>query len=122
MDDTTNITRLHDPDAGVVSFGVRIPGYTAVVEGREIPRLMVYERGEREITIMLDRRFAIDVPRELSGYICWMIANALAIGQGYSHLGAETKERPFAPQVSGPHGGPDRSGGGQFPRDPEKPD
>ena len=73
-----NVTNLRDPDAGVVSFGVPISGYTAVVEGREIPRLMVKERGPSLITICLDRRWEIDVPREHSGSICWMIANALA--------------------------------------------
>ena len=111
----TKVTTLHDPENGVVEFGVRIPGYTAVVDGREIPRLTVYERSDKEITILLDRRFAIDVTRELSGCICWMIANALAIGEGYPFLGAETKNRPFAPQVVGGCGKPDITGGGAWP-------
>ena len=102
-----NVTALRDPDAGVVDFGVQIAGYTAIVEGREIPRLMVRERGSDQITIILDRRFGIDVPRELSGCICWMIANALAIGEGYPFLGALTKDHPFAPEVIGPYGPPE---------------
>ena len=101
-----NVTNLRDPDAGVVSFGVPISGYTAVVEGREIPRLMVKERGPSLITICLDRRWEIDVPREHSGSICWMIANALAIGEGYAFLGSPNKNKPFAPEVIGPHGPP----------------
>ncbi|QDP67015.1 MAG: hypothetical protein Unbinned3138contig1000_57 [Prokaryotic dsDNA virus sp.] len=116
---TDNVTNLHNPEAGVVSFGVRIAGYTAVVDGREIPRLMVYERSD-QITITLDRRFEIDVPREHSGSVCWMIANALAIGEGYSHCGAESKSLPFAPQVQGPHGKPDISGGGPWPKAPQE--
>lgn len=113
---TDNITPLHDQDAGVVGFGVRIPGYTAIVDDREIPRLMVYERRDGEITITLDRRFAIDVPRNMSGSVCWMIANALAIGEGYPFLGSETKDKPFAPQVHGPCGKPDITGGGAWPK------
>lgn len=111
---TDNVTSLYDPEAGVVNFGVRIPGYTAVVEGREIPGMMVFERGD-QITVNLDRRFSIDVPRELSGCICWMIANALAIGEGYSHLGAGAKGRPFAPLVMGGDGRPDITGGAAWP-------
>ena len=94
-----NITPLHNPDAGVVEFGVQRTAYTAVVEGREIPRLGVKERGPDKISIFLDNRWAIDVPRELSGAVCWMIANALAIGEGYAFLGSPNKDKPFAPEV-----------------------
>lgn len=104
MDD--KVVDLHDPEAGVVDFGVAITGYTAIVEGRQIPGLMVKERGKAQITIILDNRWEIDVPREQSGKICWMIANALAIGEGYSHLGALSKNHPFAPSVIGPYGPP----------------
>jgi len=94
-----NITPLHNPDSGVVEFGVQRLGFTAIVEGREIPKLRVKERGSDKITINLDDRWEIDVPRELSGQICWMIANALAIGQGYAFLGSPDKNKPFAPEV-----------------------
>lgn len=102
---TDNITKLHDASAGVVDFGVQRSGYTAIVEGREIPRMMVKERGEM-VTVNLDNRWEIDVPRELSASICWMIANALAIGEGYAFLGSPNKDKPFAPEVIGPFGKP----------------
>jgi hypothetical protein len=104
---TDNVTQFYDKDAGVVDFGVKRVGYTAVVDGREIPKMMVMERGN-EITIQLDGRFGIDVPRILSERVCWMIANALAIGEGYAFLGSPNKDRPFAPEVIavyGPIGG-----------------
>jgi hypothetical protein len=101
---TEKVTQLHDKDAGVVDFGVQRSGFTAIVEGREIPRLMVKERGPDKITINLDNRWEIDVPRELSGSICWMVANALAIGEGYAFLGSPNKDKPFAPEVIGPFG------------------
>ena len=115
MTSDKKIVDLYNSEDGVVSFGVRIPGYTAVVEGKEIPQLMVYERVEKEITILLDRRFAIDVPREISHSVCWMIANALAIGEGYPFLGAKTKDKPFAREVVGNNGPPDNTGGGPWP-------
>ena len=87
------------PELGVIEFGVQRPGFTAVVEGREIPRLMVRECGGDQITICLDNRFEIDVPRERSAQICWMVANALAIGEGYAFLGSPDKSKPFAREV-----------------------
>lgn len=102
---TDNITDLHGKDAGVVSFGARQLGFSAIVEGREIPKLRVKERGAELITINLDGRWEIDVPRQHSGSICWMIANAMAIGEGYAFLGSANKDKPFAPEVIGPYGG-----------------
>ncbi len=66
-----------------------------VVDGRVIPNLTGRQEGDFA-ELVLDRRFGITVPIELAHGVAWMIANALAIGAGYSHLGAETKDRPFA--------------------------
>jgi len=71
-----------------------------IIEGRLIPMLRARERGD-EITIILDERFAIDVPMMLGRQVAWLVANALAIGAGYPHLGAESKECPFAPISTG---------------------
>ena len=114
---TDKVQNLYDPEAGVVGFGVRPAGYTAVVDGHAIEKIRVWERGDN-ITILLDSRFSIDVPRGLSGAVCWMIANALAIGAGYSHLGADRPGYPFAPKVIGGDGKPDITGGGAQPSDP----
>lgn len=70
-----------------------------VIEGREIPRLRAKDRGD-EVTLILDGRLGIDVPKELGRTVAWLVANALAIGEGYSHLGAESKDHPFAPQIA----------------------
>jgi hypothetical protein len=67
-----------------------------IIEGRFIPKLGARDEGD-EVCIILDGRFAINGPKELGSTVAWLVANALAIGEGYSHLGAETKERPFAP-------------------------
>ena len=80
--------------------GVSTHYLTVVIEGREIPGLMMMDRGEM-ISLQLDRRFEIDVPIEYAHPVAWMMANALAIGAGYPYLGSPNKDRPFAPEVRG---------------------
>lgn len=74
--------------------------YKVVVDGRAIPHLNGYPQPDGLITLVLDGRFAIDVPESIAQQVAWLVANALAVGQGYSHLGAVTKETPFAPIIS----------------------
>lgn len=78
-----------------------------VIEGRQIPKLTALDEGD-QVAIILDGRLSISVPKALGQQVAWLVANALAIGSGYSHLGAETKDAPFAPVVVGldevPHG------------------
>lgn len=71
-----------------------------IIEGRLIPQLRAMGEGD-EVSIILDGRLSISVPKALGRQVAWLVANAIAIGQGYSHLGAESKDQPFAPQVMG---------------------
>lgn len=52
--------------------------------------------------LCLDKRFALDVPQEHANQVIWAIANALAIGAGYSCFG-ENSERlnPFKTRLYG---------------------
>lgn len=79
-------------------------GNVVIVEGRVIPGLHCYDRGDA-VELILDRRFSITVPKPACD-VAWLVANALAIGDGYSHLAAENKDRPFAPQVAMIDAGP----------------
>jgi hypothetical protein len=74
-------------------------GDHVVIDGRLIPKMRVWERGD-EVTITLDGRFAIDVPKALGRQVAWIVAEAMAIGAGYSNLAAESKDCPFAPQMT----------------------
>lgn len=69
------------------------------VDGRIIPRMtgrMVNERCE----IHLDGRWCYTFDNiEMAYLAAALAANALAIGEGYSHAGAERKGQPFAPTV-----------------------
>lgn len=71
-----------------------------IIEGRQIPKLTAMADGDH-VLIILDGRLSISVPQALGRQVAWLAANALAIGAGYSHLGAESKGTPFAPVVIG---------------------
>jgi hypothetical protein len=72
--------------------------YRVVVDGRVIPRLTGHYEGDK-IALVLDGRFSHSFSQGDAYSAAWLIANALAIGAGYSHLGAESKEHPFAPKA-----------------------
>lgn len=74
--------------------------YRVVVEGRAIPRLTGYLQEDGRITLIVDGRFMVDFPAEIAHQAAWLLANALAVGAGYTHLAAETKSQPFAPTIS----------------------
>lgn len=66
------------------------------VDGRIIPRLTGRYEGDR-IALVVDHRFSASFSKEDAYQAAWLIAQAMAIGEGYSHLGAASKEQPFAP-------------------------
>lgn len=70
--------------------------YHIQVDGRIIPRLTGYREGDR-ICLVVDGRFSASFAEADARQAAWLIAQALAIGASYSHLGAETKDQPFAP-------------------------
>lgn len=92
----TNITPLFkksDPEILMGPFEY----YKVVIDGRVIPLLEAHKLNDEKVNLVLDGRFAAacdaaDLPQFAS-----LVANALAIGMGYSCLGAESKARPFAP-------------------------
>lgn len=73
-------------------------GTTVIIEGRAIPKLTMVEVGDG-ISLTLDNRFNVVVPRNLAYQVAWIIGQSLAIGSGYPSLSAPTKEQPFAPEV-----------------------
>jgi len=76
---------------------------TVIVDGREIPNLMMKLRDgtDGKVSLQFDRRFEIDVPQEYAPRVAWMIANSFAVGQGFACLASLNKDRPFAPEVRG---------------------
>jgi len=72
--------------------------WRVVVDGRIIPGLTGRKASEYQTELVLDGRFSATFTDDVAAQAAWLIAQALAIGQGYSHLGALNKDRPFAPQ------------------------
>ena len=70
--------------------------WRVVVEGRIIPRLTGFHDGDK-IALVVDHRFSASFAPEDARQAAWLISQALAIGEGYTHLGAETKGYCFAP-------------------------
>jgi hypothetical protein len=66
------------------------------VEGRIIPRLTGYHDGDK-IALVVDHRFSSSFEPDAAYSAAWLIAQAMAIAEGYPFLGAETKQQPFAP-------------------------
>lgn len=75
--------------------------YHVVVEGRVIPRLTGRKVSEYQTALTVDGRFSATFTDDAAGQAAWLIAQALAIGEGFSHLGAEAKSYPFAPRSMG---------------------
>lgn len=73
--------------------------HSIVVENRLIPLLTGAPAGADSTSITVDGRFSVSVPNELAYQVAWLLAQAIAVASGYSHLGAETKESAFAPKV-----------------------
>ena len=66
------------------------------IDGRIIPRLTAFHDGDK-IALVVDNRFSASFPYADAYLAASLIAHAIAIGEDYSHLGADTKDRPFAP-------------------------
>lgn len=55
------------------------------IDGYEVPGIEAREVNHgTETNIFLDRRFGITIPSEHAQQVIWLLANALAIGAGYS--------------------------------------
>ena len=74
--------------------------HSIVVEGRVIPLMSGSVDGADMTSIIIDGRFSISVPNALAYQVAWICAQAIAVASGYSHVGAESKDAPFAPVVS----------------------
>jgi hypothetical protein len=70
--------------------------YRIVINGRVIPGLTGREDGA-DVWLTVDDRFSAKFRKADAYQAARLIAEALAIGSGYTNFGAETKDRPFAP-------------------------
>lgn len=63
------------------------------VGGYLIPHLAgQFTQDGETLSLVLDGRFGVDVPKEIADSVVWFIANALALGSGYSCFGENSQE------------------------------
>jgi hypothetical protein len=82
-------------------IGPFVEKWKVAVEGFEIKKLSAIVMQNGNILLSLDNRFMVEgTPEEMEKWL-WIVANALAIGEGYPWYGAQNKDVPFAPKIIG---------------------
>lgn len=76
------------------------PEGRVVVDGYLVPHLSAITQADGQIALCLDRRFLLIAPREECDRWIWFVANAMAIGAGYSCFGENSVPmHPYKVQV-----------------------
>jgi hypothetical protein len=95
-----NVTKFPDPPKPPDLLIGPFSEYRVVVEGRLMPLLTGFREGDK-IWLVVDGRFACGPFSEEQAHQAALLAGqAMAVTAGYPHLGAASKEQPFAPQCS----------------------
>ena len=71
--------------------------YRVILDGKVIPLLTGRKQPNGRVWLELDHRFAGEFSEEDAWQVAHLVANALAIGQGYPSYMADSKDQPFAP-------------------------
>jgi len=72
------------------------------LDGYRVPYLSGRVDDQGMFHLSLDERFGIEVPEKYAHQVVWLIANALAIGAGYSCFGENSQiANPFKCKLSG---------------------
>lgn len=84
-----------EPDIwGPVSTGCEV-----IWEGRVVPKLLAYDKGEK-IDFVLDGRLGFEFPRQIAFQALAFAANAMAVGAGFPCFSADKKIEHFATPCS----------------------
>jgi hypothetical protein len=77
--------------------GPETGGNAVIMEGRVIPHVMMFDRGD-EIEFVLDNRLGFGFPRDMAHQAAAFAAAAMAIGAGFPHYsGKHFTQREYAP-------------------------
>lgn len=98
-DNTIKFPKRKKGKSSVEFIGPFQETWAVIVEGYKIPRLSAIVMKSGNILITLDERFMVEATPEEAEKWLWIVANALAIGEGYPWYGATSKERPFASKM-----------------------
>lgn len=95
---TDNITQFPSPPEQPDLLIGPFEEYRVVVDGRVMPLLTGFREGDK-VWLVVDHRFACGpFDEEGARQAACLAGQAMAVTAGYPHLGAETKEQPFAPR------------------------
>lgn len=94
-----NVTQFPPPEKAPEFMIGPFTEHRVVIEGRLIPHLTASREGDN-IFLVIDHRLGITVPGDRAYDICWLLANAMAVAQGYPCFTSDNKDRPFAPQCA----------------------
>lgn len=72
--------------------------YKVVVDGRIVPGLTGFPNNG-ETTLVVDDRFSATFDNDTARQVAWLLSEAIAVAYGYSHAGAKSKDKPFAPMI-----------------------
>jgi hypothetical protein len=100
MDNVTDFPTPEKRDLIAEMKGPDNLGSSVVMEGRLIPNVAMFDRGD-EIEFVLDGRLAFGFPRDQAWNAIAFAAAAMAVGAGFPHYsgGKHFTQREFAPQV-----------------------
>jgi hypothetical protein len=98
MDETYDV---EPPTRGLESVGP-FSVWKIKLDGFAVPFLQGREDDKGMFHLMLDERMGVEIPKEYANQVVWLIANAYAIGAGYSCFGENSiKANPFKVRMSG---------------------
>src|SRR5262245_21331091 len=89
--------------SGIEIHGPFMPEYRVTWDGYKVPRISAVPHDDGTVSVTLDNRFGMPGPVPREEFERWlpMIANAMAIGAGYSCHGANcTPVNPFMTRMS----------------------
>ena len=97
MDNVVNLPPQQDLSDTL--FGPTSRAAQLIFDGRAISKIEVREEGD-SVVFLLDRRLSYSFPREFAYLAAAFASNAMAIGAGFPHAGANKKFEGFAPQCA----------------------
>jgi hypothetical protein len=94
-----NVTELPRRDLIAEMTGPAASGNAVIINGRYIPNLVMYDRGD-EIEFVLDNRLAFGFSRDQAWNAAAFAFSAMAIGAGFAHPEhMHFTQRPFATEI-----------------------
>jgi len=92
---------IHESEQGLESVGP-FSEWRIKLDGYRVPKLTGRTDSKGMFHLCLDHRFGIEIPEKYAHQVVWLIANALAIGAGYSCFGDNSQiANPFKCRMSG---------------------